>query len=110
MEYILAVILASVFVLAVFWFVAKTIGRLRVVKNSATLNDLQDMINPSPAVARASHANDSPLDADPLPDTVRDLADAGDKLAATNLYKDLMGVSLMEAKVAVDEHFSRREC
>jgi ribosomal protein L7/L12 len=43
-----------------------------------------------------------------LPETVRDLADAGDKLAATKAYRDQMGVSLMEAKNAIEGYLNNR--
>lgn len=98
MEYILVAIFASTFVLAVFWLVAKTIGRLRIVKNSPTLDDLQDLINPGLETQRNSDHEERSLNVEQLPESIRALADAGDKLAATRKFQDKTGVSLMEAK------------
>ncbi len=108
MEYILVAIFASAFVLAIFWFVGKTIGKLRVVKSSPTLDDIQDLISPGLAAAGASAHEERSLDAESLPETVRELADTGDKLAATKAYKDQMGVSLMEAKKAIEDYLNNR--
>ena len=108
MEYILVAIFASAFVLVIFWFVGKTVGKLRVVKNSPTLDDIQALISPGLAAAGASAHEERSLNAEYLPETVRDLADAGDKLAATKAYKDQMGVNLIEAKKAIEGYLNNR--
>lgn len=109
MEYIFVVIFVSAFVLAVFWFVAKTIGKLRVVKSSPTLDDVQDFINPELAEERTHAHAEFSRKAESLSETVRALADAGDKPGATKTYKDDTGVSLMEAKKTVEAYLSNRE-
>jgi ribosomal protein L7/L12 len=108
MEYILVAIFASAFVLAIFWFVAKTIGKLRVVKNSPTLDDIADLINPGQEGTRASAHEERSLNAESLPEAVKALADAGDKLAAVRAYKDQTGVSLMEAKKTIEDYLNKR--
>ena len=52
MGYVLAVVVVSIFVGALFWIVGKTFGRIPVVQNSPTLDDL---LNPgaSEAISRA---------------------------------------------------------
>lgn len=109
MEYILVVIFASAFVLAVFWFVAKTIGKLRVVKNTPTLDDIQDFISPELAEKRTRAHEEYSCKAESLSETVRALADAGDKLGATKSYKDDTGVSLMEAMKTIEAYLSKKE-
>jgi ribosomal protein L7/L12 len=109
MEFILVVFFASAFVLAVFWFVAKTIGKLRVVQNSPTLDDIGDFISPEFAENRTYAREEYARKAGILSESVRALADAGDKLGATKLYKDDTGVSLMEAKTTIEAYLSKKE-
>ena len=109
MDYILVVVFASAFVLAVFWFVAKTIGNLRVVKNSPTLDDIQDFINPELSVERTRAYEEYSRKAESLSETVRALADAGDKPVATKSYKEDTGASLMEAKKTIEAYLSKKE-
>ena len=46
---------------------------------------------------------------DCLSETVRVLADAGDKLGATKSYMDDTGASLMEAKKTIEAYLSKKE-
>lgn len=107
-EYTLVVVVASAFVLIVFWFVAKTVGKLRVVRNSPTLDDIQDCINPGFAEERSLAQEGYSRRAEHLSEAVRALADAGDKLGATKTYKDETGCSLMESKETVEAYMSIR--
>jgi ribosomal protein L7/L12 len=107
-EYTLLVVFVTAFVLAVFWFVAKTIGKLRVVKNSTTLDDIRDFINPELAEERSHAQEEKSRRSESLSLTVRALADAGDKLGATKMYKQETGFSLMESKKTVEAHMSNR--
>jgi len=98
---IFAVIFVSAFVLALFWIVAKTIGRIPVVKNSPTLDE-----------AKARAEEEYARNAENLSETVRALAEAGDKFGAAKTYKEETGVSLMEAKKTVEAYLSqpKHEC
>ena len=107
-EYTLVVVFASAFVLAVFWFVAKTIGKLRVVKNSPTLDDIREYINPELSEERSHAQEEYSRRAETLSRTVRALADAGDKLGAAKTHKDETGLSLMESKKTVEAYMSNR--
>lgn len=107
-EYPLVVVIASAFVLAVFWFVAKTVGKLRVVRDSPTLDDIQDCINPELAEERSRAQEEYFRRREHLSEAVRALADAGDKLGATKTYKDETGCSLMESKETVEAYMSIR--
>jgi len=107
-EYTLLVVFASAFVLAVFWFVAKTIGKRRVVKSSPTLDDIRDFIYPELAEERSHAQEEKSRRAEALSMTVRALADAGDKLGATKMYKHETGFSLMESKKTVEAYMSNR--
>lgn len=107
-DYTLIVFFASVFVLCVFWLVAKTIGRLRVVKDSPTVDDIKDFINPKLAEERARAREEYSLGAENLSEAVRALADAGNKLAATKMYMNETGLSLMESKKTVEAYLSNR--
>jgi ribosomal protein L7/L12 len=108
-EFSLVVVFASAFVLVMFWLVAKTIGKLSVVKNSPTLNDVQDFIYPKLAEQR-SHARAETLSrSETLPRVVRELADAGDKLGAIKMYMDETGLSLMESKKTVEAYMNSQD-
>jgi ribosomal protein L7/L12 len=106
--YTLLVVFVSAFVLAVFWFVAKTIGKLPVVKDSMTLDDIRDFINPELAEKRSHAQEEKSLRSEALSMTVRALADAGDKLGATEMCKHETGFSLMESKKTVEAYMSNR--
>lgn len=109
MDYILIVVFASAFVLTVFWLVSKTIGKLGLVKNAPTLDDIQDFINPGLAEERTRFQKEYSHKAEGLSETIRALTDAGDKLGATKRYKADTGVSLVEAKKTVEAYLSNRE-
>ena len=104
----LIVLFASAFVLALFWFVAKTVGKLRIVKNSPTPDDVVNWINGGSQNDRPGDAEDSRQNGEPYSETVRAFADAGKKLDATKAFKEETGVSLMEAKRAVEAYLNTR--
>lgn len=109
MDYILVAIFVSAVFLAVVWSVAKTIGKLRVVKNSPTLDDIQTFINPGLAERQTKTYEKYSRNADCLSETVRALADAGDKLGATKSYMDDTGASLTEAKKTIESYLSKKD-
>ncbi len=109
MDYILIAIFASAFVLAIFWFVAMTIGRLRVVKNSPTLDDIQNLLYPNSAEQPASSHEENRFNTEGLSETVQAMADSGDKLGAVKAHKENTGLSLMDAKKEVESYLTNRK-
>lgn len=107
-EYALIFAFASAVALAVFWFVAKTIGSLPVVKNSPTLDDISGFINPKLAEQRSGAQEEYYRRAENLSEAVRTLADAGEKIAATKAYMQETGFSLLESKKTVEAYMDQR--
>lgn len=114
MDYLFVAILAAVFVIAIFWVVAKTLGKIAAVQASPTVDDVAKFL--LPAVARAEERNDEvpvPTEdqyafvAENLSESVRKAADAGNKLEAVKLLMNETGGSLMGAKTIIEMYLSR---
>lgn len=106
MEYVLTVLVVAIFVGALFWIVGKTFGRIPVVQNSPTLDDL---VNPGASEAISRAEAEYARNAEHLSETVRGLADGGEKIAAVKAYMDESGVGLMEAKKTVEAYINKSE-
>lgn len=109
MEYIAVVIFSALSVLAIFWMVAKSIGKLSIVKKSPTLDDIQAIMNPESAEEQARAHEEYSRKAESLPEAAQALADAGDKIGAVKSYMDDTGTSLAEAKKTIEAYLSKKE-
>ncbi len=115
-EYIVAVVLVAVCVVALFWIVSKTVGSFTAVKNSATLDEVAQLLNPELAEgskridgsSRARSKEQYARLAENLSQEVRHEADSGHKIEAVKLYMNESGESLMEAKKIVEAYLERQ--
>ena len=116
MDYLLVAIFAAVFVIALFWVVAKTLGNMAAVQASPTVDDVAKFL--LPAVARAKARNEElqvqteeqyAFIAENLSDAVRKEADNGNKLEAVRLLVNETGGSLMGAKTIIEMYLSREK-
>jgi ribosomal protein L7/L12 len=115
MDYLLVAIFAAVFAIALFWVVAKTLGKMAAVKASPTVDDVAKFL--LPAVARAKARNEEvqvqaedqhAFIAENLSESVRREADTGNKLEAVKLLMNETGGSLMEAKRTIEAYLSKK--
>lgn len=116
MDYLLVAIFAAVFAIALFWVVAKTLGKMAAVQASPTVDDAAKFL--LPALARAKARNEEvqmqtedqyAFIAANLSEAVRKEADAGNKLEAIKLLVNETGGSLMGAKKIIEMYLSREK-
>lgn len=114
MDYLFVAIFAAVLVIALFWVVAKTLGKMAAVQASPTVDDVAKFV--LPAVTRAKERNEEvqvqtedqyAFVAENLSEAVRTAADAGNKLEAVKLLMNETGGSLVGAKKIIEMYLSR---